>query len=168
MAQLPPFASSVLVTHFSAPEEILPIVEVTNTTTVQLHGNTTPDEATHIKKELPFLKTYKAIHVFDESAINDASRYVGSVDGIILDTAIPATGQVGGTGRTHDWRISQKVVRSLDLPVILAGGLNPENVFEAVRFVQPYAVDVNSGVTKPNGEKDHEKLRQFISRAKSV
>jgi phosphoribosylanthranilate isomerase len=167
VAHLPPFTSSVLVTHLSVPEEILPILKVTNTTTVQLHGNTTPDEATHIKTELPFLKTYKAIHVCDESAIKDAGRYVGFVDGIILDTAIRATGQVGGTGRTHDWRISQKVVRSIDLPVILAGGLNPDNVLEAVRFVQPYAVDVNTGVTKPNGEKDHVKLRQFIERAKS-
>ena len=168
VAHLPPFASSVLVTHLSAPEEILPILKVTNTTTVQLHGNTTPDQATYIKKELPFLKTYKAIHVFDDSAVDDARRYIGFVDGIILDTAIRATGQVGGTGQTHDWSISRKVVRSIDLPVILAGGLNPDNVLEAVRLVQPYAVDVNSGVTKPNGEKDHEKLRQFIARAKSA
>ena len=168
MVHLPPFASTVLVTHLSAPEEILPILQVTNTTTLQLHGSTTPEEATYIKKELPFLKVYKAIHVFDESAVNEAGRYVGFVDGIILDTAIRATGQVGGTGQMHDWSISQKVGRSMDLPVILAGGLNPENVAEAVRMVEPYAVDVNSGVTNPNGEKDHERLRRFITRAKSV
>jgi phosphoribosylanthranilate isomerase len=166
IARLPPFCSSALVTHLSVSEEIVPILKVTNATTVQLHGNTTPVEADEIKRELPFLKAYKAIHVFDESAVEEAGRYVGFVDGIILDTAIRATGQVGGTGQTHDWRISQKVVRSVALPVILAGGLNPENVSEAVRTVQPYGVDVNSGVTKANGEKDHEKMRRFIRQAK--
>jgi phosphoribosylanthranilate isomerase len=89
------------------------------------------------------------------------------VDGIILDKAIRATGQVGGTGKTHDWNISKAVVRSIALPVILAGGLNPENIAEAIRTVQPYGVDVNSGVSKAGGIKDHEKLRLFIARAKS-
>jgi phosphoribosylanthranilate isomerase len=165
--RLPPFCSSVLVTHLSLPEQLLPILKIANVTTLQLHGETTPEEAVQIKKQLPFLKTYKAIHVFDESAIQEAKRYIGHVDGIILDTGIRATGQVGGTGKTHDWNISQSVVRSIPLPVILAGGLNPENIVEAIRTVQPYGVDVNSGVSKAGGIKDHEKLRLFIARAKS-
>jgi phosphoribosylanthranilate isomerase len=167
VAGLPPFCSSVLVTHLSRPEEVLPILKNAKVTTLQLHGDTTPEEAVQIKKQLPFLKAYKAIHVFDESAIQEATRYVGCVDGIILDTAIRATGQVGGTGKTHDWSISKSVVRSITLPVILAGGLNPENIVEAIRTVQPYGVDVNSGVSKPSGSKDHQKLRLFIARAKS-
>lgn len=168
VARLPPFCSSVLVTHLSRPEEVLPILKIANVTTIQLHGDTTPKEAIDIKKRMPFLKAYKAVHVFDQSAIQEASRFVGCVDGIILDTAIRATGQVGGTGRTHDWNISKAIVKSIDVPVILAGGLNPENIVEAIRTVQPYGVDVNSGVSKSNGAKDHEKLRQFITRAKSV
>jgi len=167
VARLPPFCSSVLVTHLSRPEEVLPILNVVNATTLQLHGDTTPQKAAQIKEQLPSLKIYKAVHVFDQSAIQEAQRYLGCVDGIILDTAIRATGQVGGTGQTHDWGISKLVVGSTPLPVILAGGLNPENIVEAIRTVQPYGVDVNSGVTKPNGLKDYEKLRLFIARAKS-
>jgi len=167
VACLPPFCSSVLVTHLSRPEEVLPVLKTANVTTLQLHGDTTPEEAVQIKRQLPLLKIYKAIHVFDESTTRDARRYSGSVDGIILDTAIRATGQVGGTGKTHDWNISKSVVRSITLPVILAGGLDPENIVEALRTVQPYGVDVNSGVSKPGGIKDHEKLRLFIARAKS-
>jgi phosphoribosylanthranilate isomerase len=167
VAGLPPFCSSVLVTHLSRPEEVLPILKNAKVTTLQLHGDTTPEEAVQIKKQLPFLKTYKAIHVSDESAIEEARRYFGCVDGIILDTGIRATGQVGGTGKTHDWSISKSVVGSISLPIILAGGLNPENIVEAIRTVQPYGVDVNSGISKAGGIKDHEKLRLFIARAKS-
>lgn len=167
VARLPPFCSSVLVTHLSRPEDVLPILKIANVTTLQLHGNTAPQEAIEIKRKIPFLKIYKAIHVFDESALQEGKRYVGCVDGIVLDTAIRATGQVGGTGQTHDWGISKSVVRSSGLPVILAGGLNPENIIDAIRTVQPYGVDVNSGINKPNGTKDHEKLRLFITRAKS-
>jgi len=158
----------VLVTHLSRPDEVLPLVKTANVTTLQLHGDTTPNEALAIKKQLPHLKTYKAVHVVDESAIEETRRYIDFVDGIILDTAIRATGQVGGTGRTHDWRISRSIVQSISAPVILAGGLNPENVQEAIRTVQPYAVDVNSGVSKPGGIKDHEKLKRFIALAKGI
>ena len=167
VAHLPPFCSTVLVTHLSRPEELIPLLKITNVTTLQLHGETTPQEAIQLKKQIPFLKTYKAVHVFDDSSIQEASRYVGSVDGIVLDTAIKATGQVGGTGKTHDWSISKKIVLSTPLPVILAGGLNPENVADAIRLVRPYAVDVNSGVSNPDGTKNHNKLSVFISRAKA-
>jgi len=167
VAALPPFCSAVLVTHLSRPEEVIPILKVANVTTLQLHGDTTPQEAVEIKNFLPFLKTYKVVHVFDASVIEEANRYIGSVDGIILDTAIKATGQVGGTGQTHDWGVSKEVVRSTALPVILAGGLNPENIITAIRVVQTYGVDVNSGVSNPDGTKDHEKVRLFIAQAKS-
>jgi len=166
VAHLPPFCSTVLVTHLSRPSELIPLLKITNVTTLQLHGETTPPEAIKLKQQLPLLKTYKAVHVFDDSTIQEASQYVGSVDGIILDTAIKATGQVGGTGKTHDWSISKRIVHSTPLPVILAGGLNPENVADAIRLVRPYAVDVNSGVSNPDGTKDHKKLSLFISLAK--
>ena len=167
VARLPPFCSTVLVTHLSRPEQVIRVLRIANVTTLQLHGDTTPAEAIEIKNQFPFLKAYKVIHVSDDSAIQEVSRYVGFADGIILDTTIKATGQVGGTGRTHDWRLSEKIARSTTLPVILAGGLNPENISEAVRTVQPYGVDANSGVSNPNGTKDHEKLGLFIARAKS-
>jgi phosphoribosylanthranilate isomerase len=163
---LPPFCSTVLVTHLSRPQEVVRAARTANVSTIQLHGDTNPGEAVEVKAQLPYAKVYKVIHVFDDSAIEQARSYEGRVDGIVLDTAVQGTGQIGGTGRTHDWSVSRKVVESVSLPVILAGGLNPENVVEAVRTVHPYGVDVNSGVSNRDGTKDHQKLRLFIERAK--
>jgi phosphoribosylanthranilate isomerase len=136
---------------------------------VQLHGDTTPQEAVQVRQQLPYIKAYKVIHVFDGTAIQQAQQYAGGVvDGIILDTAIKETGQIGGTGKTHDWDVSAKIVGSMRLPVILAGGLNPDNVIQAIRRVHPYAVDVNSGLSNKDGTKDHQKLKLFIEKAKSL
>ncbi len=165
---LPPFCSTVLVTHLSRPQEVVRTALEANVNTIQLHGDTTPEEAREIKQKLPNIKLYKVVHVFGEQAIADAKMFEGAVEGIVLDTANRETGQVGGTGKTHDWSISQQLVKSTSLPVILAGGLNPENVNEAISKVRPYAVDVNSGVNNSDGTKDHQKLQSFIERAKGV
>ena len=168
VTKLPPFCSTVLVTHIVRPADIISAAKVAKVSTVQLHGETTPKEAEDIKNQLPYAKIYKAIHVFDDQAVGEARQYCGCVDGIILDTAMRETGQVGGTGKTHDWKISRKIVETVSLTVILAGGLNAENVLEAIETVHPFAVDVNSGVSNQDGSKDHQKLQLFIQRAKSV
>ena len=77
-----------------------------------------------------------------------------------------ATDQVGGTGQTHDWSISRQIVEQLPIPVILAGGLTPDNVNDAIRHVKPFGVDVNSGTKGADGYKDHARLRRFIESAK--
>lgn len=165
-AELPPFCSTVLVTHLARPPEVLEAARAARVTTIQLHGPTEPREAEEIRKGLPNVKVYRAVHVIGEAAISEAQTLVGKVDGIILDTAIQETGQVGGTGKTHDWGVSREIVQSVGLPVILAGGLTVENVREAIQRVQPYAVDVNSGVSQPDGTKDHRRLKRFIEEAK--
>jgi len=165
-AKLPPFCSTVLVTHLSQPYAVVQAARTARVTTVQLHGETEPEQSNAIRRQLRNVKVYKAVHVRGEGAIVEARRFVGTVDGIVLDTALKETGQVGGTGRPHDWRISKRIVQSLPLPVILAGGLNPDNIREAIRLVCPYAVDVNSGVSHANGTKDFRKLKLFIQRAK--
>jgi phosphoribosylanthranilate isomerase len=149
------------------PADVISAANTAKVSTIQLHGETTPKEAEEIKCQLPYVKIYKAIHVFDDQAVEDAQRCRGFADGIILDTAIKETGQVGGTGRKHDWKVSRKIVETVSLPVILAGGLNPQNVIEAIETVRPFAVDVNSGVSNPDGSKDHARLQLFIQRAKS-
>lgn len=88
------------------------------------------------------------------------------VKGVLLDAFDPH--RYGGTGMTVDWNIAAEIVRGLELPVILAGGLTPENVAEAVRLVRPYAVDVSSGVELSAGVKDSYKVRDFIAAAKQV
>jgi phosphoribosylanthranilate isomerase len=168
VAALPLFCSTVLVTHLSRPEEVVSAARIAKVSTIQMHGDASAEDAARIKQQLPYIKTYKAVHVFDENAISEAQKYVGAVDGIVLDTVIKETGQIGGTGQTHDWRISGKIVQSVPLPVILAGGLNPDNVMEAIKTVRPYAVDVNSGVSNSDGSKSQQKMKEFIQRAKSL
>jgi phosphoribosylanthranilate isomerase len=168
VAALPPFCSTVLVTHLARPEEVVNAARIANVSTIQLHGDSSAAEAARIKEELSYTKIYKAVHVLEDAAIAEAQKYVGSVDGFVLDTAIRETGQIGGTGKTHDWRISRRIVESVPEPVILAGGLNPDNVVEAIRTVRPYAVDVNSGVSNRDGSKDVHKLKAFIERAKDL
>ena len=78
------------------------------------------------------------------------------------------TGQVGGTGQIHDWTLSAQIVRTSQVPVILAGGLNPSNVEEAIRTVNPYGVDANSGLKNPEGGRDHELCKMFVVNARKA
>jgi phosphoribosylanthranilate isomerase len=166
--QLPPFVSSVLVTDLSSPAEIVPLAEEIGVNTIQLHGETTPKEAEIVRSALPFIKLYKAIHVTGPDTASDAELYENAVDAIVLDSVNEATGQVGGTGQTHDWAISSSIVEQLSLPVILAGGLNPYNVVDAIEQVQPFGVDVNSGVKDQSGYKDFDLMKMFIDQAKGL
>lgn len=165
ISQLPRDCSAVLVTSATEPEKIVQLVKKTGVTAVQLHGDIW--EMSKLKSELPNIKLYKVVNVFDESAIEEAKHYEGIANALVLDSAIKETGQRGGTGKTHDWNISRKIVESTSLPIILAGGLNPENVAEAIRKVRPYAVDVNSGVSNPDGTKNLEKAKLFVEKAKA-
>ena len=88
-----------------------------------------------------------------------AQNYATSADAILLDTL--ANGKLGGTGAVHDWNKSAEIVRSLKVPVILAGGLNPGNVAAAIEKVRPYAVDVSSGL-ETGGKKDPQKILSFV------
>ena len=165
VAALPP-GVSVLVTHLEEPDDIVDLATTLGVTAIQLHGDTSPTQATTIRQRLPHIKTYKAIHVIDAQSIHTARQYTETVDAIVLDTVNAATDQVGGTGQTHDWSISRRIVEQLATPVILAGGLNADNVGDAIRAVGPYGVDVNSGTKRPDGYKDHAALKRFIANAK--
>lgn len=166
--KLPPFCSSVLVTHLAQAGAVIELARSVRVATVQLHGETSAMDAGWIRRNLGNVKVIKAIHVTDESAIAEAASYEDWVDAILLDTANRATGQVGGTGLTHDWRISRRIVEDSKVPVILAGGLHAGNVAEAIRAVRPYAVDANSGTKGADGFKDPLKLAAFIKAAKDA
>jgi phosphoribosylanthranilate isomerase len=94
-------------------------------------------------------------------------RLQNDVDALIIDTIDKQGDKVGGTGKVHDWRISQKLVSESKCPIILAGGLNPDNVANAITIVRPYAVDANSQLQASNGFKDESKMTKFILNAKS-
>ncbi|MFQ6136985.1 MAG: phosphoribosylanthranilate isomerase [Candidatus Hydrothermarchaeales archaeon] len=155
---LPLLALGVVVMMPQTIKEALHMTEEIRPYAIQLHGNENIEFVKKLREKLE-TKIIKTIHVQDESAIEDAREYSKYCDAILLDTM---TEELGGSGITHDWEISRKIVKSVDRPVILAGGLNPENVKEAIEKVCPYAVDVSSGVESKEGRKDYDKVERFI------
>jgi phosphoribosylanthranilate isomerase len=118
---------------------------------LQLHGDEPPQFCDQFN--LPVLK---GIQISDEKSLREMKRF--DVDGFLLDTA--SNGTYGGTGRTFDWSLIDD--KSTEVPIILSGGLRPENVLSAVETVRPSAIDVNSGVESKPGVKDHEKIHRLV------
>jgi phosphoribosylanthranilate isomerase len=154
--RLPPLVTAVGVFVDPTREEILAAVDTAGVTMAQLHGDESPELCLSIP--IPVLK---AIRVADGSSLAALASY--EVRGFVLDTPSPG---YGGSGRTFDWSIVAEAARAM--PVILAGGLTPENVGEAVRSVRPWAVDVASGVESTPGIKDADKLRRFLEAAREA
>ena len=168
ISKLPPFISSVVVTSESDPKKLLHIMKSTGATTLQLHKEVSPKTVNAVRTVFFNTKIYVAISVISDESIAIAKSFENSADTVILDSVNKETGARGGTGKIHDWSISKKIVESTSLPVILAGGLNPGNVIDAIKAVRPYAVDVNSGVSNPDGTKDFLIVKGFVERAKSA
>lgn len=167
IATLPPLCTTVLVTTETNPTIIEELARATRVTTVQCHAEVSPDDVRTIRAALPYLSIIKSVHVSGDAAHVRAymQPFDHIVDAFVLDTAKPEQGLVGGTGETHDWTVSAEIVRTSAKPIILAGGLTPHNVRDAITTVQPYAVDANSGVSRSRTEKDPEKMRAFIHNA---
>jgi len=159
---LPPFIEPVAVTHLQDACSIIDLIQRSGCTTIQIQNTITPEDITLIRETLPYIRILKAVHVMDISAVQTAQEAAAYADAIILDTRTPD--RLGGTGLTHDWSISAKIVESSKIPVILAGGLTPENLAAAIERVHPYAVDVHTGVKK-NGVRDAEKTKSFVRTA---
>lgn len=125
---------------------------------LQLHGHESAAYCVELRERLPFCGIVKAFRVGEESRAEDFSLYDGCVDAFLLDTYMK--GAKGGTGKPFDWSIIETL--KLQRPVFLAGGLSPENIVEAVAEVQPFAVDVNSGIESEPGIKNHILLKQIM------
>jgi phosphoribosylanthranilate isomerase len=166
-SQLPPFCNIVLATPITDVGELIRLANFIGVNTMQLHGESTPEDIVEIRKNLPNIKIIKSLHIIDETSAANVKKYIDVADAILLDSFDKATNQIGGTGKTHNWDISRKIVEEYEIPVILAGGLNPDNVEEAIKFVRPYGVDVNTGTKGEDGFKDYNKLELFIGRAKN-
>jgi phosphoribosylanthranilate isomerase len=162
-----PHGSPVAVTSVSEPDRLVELARKTGATVLQLYGDATPQQIAQVKAAMPSIIVWKVINVAGDEAIAQAKAYEGVADAIVLDKT-RSDGARGGSGQTLDWEVAKKIVEAVSTPVILAGGLNPENVAEAIRTVRPYGVDVNSGVSNPDGSKDLEKVKRFIERAKGV
>ena len=162
--QIPPFVSTVLVTHVVTAKEVLDLYDRILPTTIQLHDDIVPREIEEIRTAHPHVKLIKAIHVVDDQAVVAAKAFSPYVDALLLDSR--TEDRIGGTGRIHDWEISKKIVAANMKPVILAGGLTPNNIVEAMTKVKPYGVDVHTGVEDADGNRDVQKLKDFIRHAK--
>lgn len=165
---LPPFVSSVIITHLEDSKDIIDILKETNATTVQLHSYIRESEVKKIKESLPYIKILRLLHVSEDGKILNEleSDFIG--DCLFLDSINTKTNQFGGTGLVHDWNKSAQIVKESKLPVILAGGLNPGNVAMAINLVKPYGVDTNSGCKASNGYRDEEATKAFIENSKKA
>jgi len=165
----PPFVSTVLVTHLLDATEIIDLADYVAADTIQVHGPVTTDTLASVSARARGRRIIKAVHVLGPEAKDQALQLAELCDAILVDSR--TRDRLGGTGRTHDWTISRQVsdaLRERNHPLILAGGLRPDNVAEAVRAVQPFAVDVNSGVDDENGDKIADRCAAFVSRAREA
>lgn len=163
--QVPPFVKSVLVTVPKSIDEF-ETYEKLNPDAIQIHGENL-HAAASVRLKIPNILLIGAVNANLANVLDVVSRTAKIFDAVLLDSF--ADGRYGGTGIVHDWELSKRVKQVIHpKPLILAGGLNPENVAEAVRTVRPYAVDVSSGVERQPGIKDHQKIMEFIKNAKDV
>ena len=164
---LPPSVEAVLVTHVEDVDELERLLQQSEITTIQLHSEIAPSSVERLRGRLPHLKIFKSVSVISADSVAYPEAFTELVDGLVLDSVNVATNQVGGTGKTHDWSVSRQIVmRYPEVPIILAGGLNSENVRSAIEQVRPFGVDVNSGTKAADGFKDPRKMEAFIAQAK--
>ena len=165
---LAPPVFGVLITYLDKASEIAAFCRALGARIVQLHGDIDHDELKRLKTLDPSLTVIKSLvvgmrdHKALDETLNDLSPFV---DAFITDTFDPKTGASGATGKTHDWRVSRHLVELADRPIILAGGLTPENVKRAIFEVRPAGVDAHTGVEDSTGRKNREKVQKFLSEA---
>lgn len=162
---------AVLITYLDNADEIINFCNKLDVKVVQLHGKINSDELKKLKDFRPDIEVIKSLVVHGdnmkdlENTVNTLSPWI---DLYITDTFDPVTGASGATGKTHDWNVSKRLIELSPKPVIIAGGLNPSNVKEAILATRPAGVDVHTGVEAPNGRKDYNMMAKFISECKEA
>ncbi|MEU8900931.1 phosphoribosylanthranilate isomerase [Nocardia sp. NPDC048505] len=159
----PPFVDRVLVTHLAEAGAIVELAERVGVDTIQVHGLVDAGTLRRVKRGAGGRRVLRAVHVTGGEALEVAREAAADCDGVLLDSRTAE--RLGGTGETHDWSISARIVAELGCPVILAGGLTPATVRAAVAMVAPFAVDVNSGVEDGRGDKVAAACAAFVRAA---
>lgn len=160
-----------LITYLDDPRSIAALCDRLGCAGVQLHGPVDKGRVAGLRALRPGLQVVKSLIVRDGNPAEleaEVAAFAPHVDGFITDTFDPATGASGATGKTHDWAVSRRLVELSPRPVILAGGLTPENVGRAIRTVRPAGVDVHTGVEDRNGRKDPRRVRAFVAEAEEA
>jgi len=160
---VPPPISTFLLTSETKPRDIIAHYKRVQTSAIQIVDELEKREYELIRKELPNVKLVQVIHVIDENSIKEAIEISNYVDAILLDSGNPklSVKELGGTGRMHNWELSREIGKSIPIPLFLAGGLNKDNVKQAIETVQPFGLDLCSSV-RTNGKLDQQKLKDFF------
>lgn len=163
-AQIPPPIATFLLTCRQEADAIIAQHMVCRTSTIQLVDAVPMEELQRLRQGLPGIKLVQVIHVVDLDSVEEARTAAPFVDALLLDSGNPklVVKELGGTGRIHDWSLSRRIRATVDCPVFLAGGLHQANVAEAVAAVQPFGLDLCSGV-RTKGALDPRKLEDFFA-----
>ena len=160
---VPPPVATFLLSSETKARDLIEHYKRVHTTTIQLVDELEGREYDLLRRELPHVKLVQVVHVQDESSIDAAIEVSQHVDALLVDSGNPqlAVKELGGTGRTHNWEWSRAIRESITIPLFLAGGLNQHNVKAAIEQVQPFGIDLCSGV-RSHGRLDSAKLEAFF------
>ena len=163
-AMVPPGVASFLLTCKQDVSSIIDQQRRLRVNTIQICDRLVEGSYDDLRKALPGVSLVQVIHVTGPESVEEAQAVAPNVDAILLDSGNQSlkVKELGGTGRTHDWSLSRMIRETINVPLFLAGGLKAENVAEAIRRVQPFGIDVCSGV-RTDGRLDPEKLRDFFA-----
>lgn len=164
-ARVPPAVATFLLTCRQDADSIVEQQRRCRVNTLQLCDRVARGVHAELRARLPGVSIVQVVHVTGEESLEEALGVAPHVDALLLDSGNQslAVKELGGTGRTHDWRVSRSIVEASHVPVFLAGGLKAENVADAVESVRPFGLDVCSGV-RTDGRLDAEKLKRFFER----
>lgn len=171
VAQLPGHVAAVIITYEHSADDLMDMCRDLRVGYLQVHGDIQLGQLTRLRQLAPALFIIKSlvVHADNSEQLRDTVRRCEPfVNAFITDTFDPDTGAAGATGQTHDWRISRMLVAESSRPVILAGGLNPGNVRQAIETVRPAGVDVHTGVEGPDGRKTADAVRRFVETARAA
>jgi len=165
---IPPPIATFLLTSEQTSQGVIDHHHRTKTSTIQIVDELALRDYAAIRNALPHVKLVQVIHVVGDESVDEACELAEQTDAILLDSGNPtlAVKELGGTGRRHDWQLSRKIVETCGKPVFLAGGLNPDNVREAIETVQPFGLDICSGV-RTDEKLDLNKLESFFNAVNS-
>ena len=163
-AAVPSTIDTFLLTSKTNADSIIEQHRKCKTTTLQIVDRVKTNVLIKLKQELPTIRLIQVIHVIGDESITEAKKVAQFVDALLLDSGDQKlkVKELGGTGRTHDWTISRKIRDAVSVPVYLAGGINAKNVLVAVKEVDPFGIDLCSGV-RENGKLNEKRLEEFFS-----
>jgi phosphoribosylanthranilate isomerase len=169
-AEVPPGIDAFLLTPLQTVEELVEQNRLVKARALQLVDALPQGAHGELRRAMPGVKLVQVIHVVNADSLQEATAVAPHVDAILLDSGNPAleVKELGGTGRRHDWAVSSAIREQVDVPVWLAGGLNPDNAREAIETVRPFALDVCSGLRTGEGyDLDPDKLDRFMAAVRS-